>query len=133
MPTLAQQRRAALEHGRRWICVAIDCATKSILALRLSENPSADASRAARKVLTRSTASLRGQIVAMLPAYEWLRKIHYESGLEYRFLCLMLIRQDVFDLREHARPDKPNPFDTPVSHHEPRAVPHNNLPSIYAF
>ncbi|PRY74512.1 hypothetical protein CLV80_11730 [Yoonia maritima] len=60
------------------------------------------ASRAARKVLTRSTASLRGLMVAMLPAYEWPREIHYESALEYRFLCLMLIRPDVFDLREQA-------------------------------
>lgn len=60
------------------------------------------ASRASRKVLTRSTASLRGLMVAMLPAFEWPREIQFESALEYQFICLMLIRPDVFDLREQA-------------------------------
>ncbi|PRY74511.1 putative transposase [Yoonia maritima] len=54
---LAPERRVALEQGRRWICVAIDCATKSILALRISENPSADeAIRTLRDVYTDKTA-----------------------------------------------------------------------------
>lgn len=54
---LSPERRAALEQGRRWICVAIDCATKSILALRISENPSADeAIRTLRDIYTDKTA-----------------------------------------------------------------------------
>lgn len=55
-------------------------------------------SRATRKVVTRSRASLRGSLIAMLPAFRWPRELHFESELEYRFLCLMLIRDDIFDI-----------------------------------
>lgn len=55
-------------------------------------------SRASRKVVTRSRASLRGFLIAMLPAFRWPRELHFESELEYRFLCLMLIRDDIFDI-----------------------------------
>jgi len=38
---LSPERRKALERGRRWLYVAIDCATKVIVAMRLAKTPSA--------------------------------------------------------------------------------------------
>lgn len=55
-------------------------------------------SRATRKVITRSRASLRGALVARLPAWQWARELHFESALEYRFLVLTLVRSDVHDI-----------------------------------
>lgn len=57
-------------------------------------------SRASRDVVRRSKASLRGSMIAKLPAFERPRVIQFESMLEYRFLCLMLVRPDVHDLQE---------------------------------
>jgi hypothetical protein len=57
-------------------------------------------SRATRDVVRRSKASLRGSMIAKLPAFERPRVIQFESMLEYRFLCLMLVRPDVLDIQE---------------------------------
>lgn len=57
-------------------------------------------SRASRDVVRRSKASLRGSMIAKLPAFERPRVIQFESMLEYRFLCLMLLRPDVHDILE---------------------------------
>jgi hypothetical protein len=57
-------------------------------------------SRASRDVVRRSKASLRGSVMAMLPAFERPRMIQYESLLELLFLCLMLLRPDVHDILE---------------------------------
>lgn len=57
-------------------------------------------SRASRDVVRRSKASLRGSMIAKLPAFERPRIIQFESMLEYRFLCLMLVRADVHDILE---------------------------------
>lgn len=59
-----------------------------------------DPSRASRNVVRRSKASLRGSIVAKLPAFDHPRIIQFESMLEYRFLCMMLVRSDVHDIVE---------------------------------
>ncbi|WP_417607299.1 TnsA endonuclease N-terminal domain-containing protein [Primorskyibacter flagellatus] len=60
----------------------------------------AEPSRATRKVVRRSKASLRGSMIAKLPAFPRPRVIHFESMLEYRFLCLMLVQPDVYDIQE---------------------------------
>ncbi|NHF74751.1 hypothetical protein [Paracoccus xiamenensis] len=39
-------------------------------------------------------------MVASLPGFERPRIIHFESALEYAFLCLMLVRPDVHNIRE---------------------------------
>lgn len=57
-------------------------------------------SRASRDVVRRSKASLRGSMIAKLPAFDRPRVIQFESMLEYRFLCLMLVRTDVHDILE---------------------------------
>ena len=57
-------------------------------------------SRASRDVVRRSKASLRGSMIAKLPAFDRPRIIQFESMLEYRFLCLMLVRADVHDILE---------------------------------
>lgn len=63
-----------------------------------------DPSRACRNVIRRSKASLRGSLVAMLPAFERARIIHFESMLEFRFLCLALTNKDIWDIREQPSP-----------------------------
>lgn len=57
-------------------------------------------SRASRDVVRRSKASLRGSMIAKIPAFERPRVIQFESMLEYRFLCLTLLRPDVHDILE---------------------------------
>lgn len=57
-------------------------------------------SRASRDVVRRSRASLRGSMIAKLPAFERPRIIQFESMLEYRFLCLILVRSDIHDILE---------------------------------
>lgn len=57
-------------------------------------------SRATRTISQRGKASLRGALVAKLPAFDHPRVIQFESALEYRFLCLMLVRDDVQDVWE---------------------------------
>ncbi|MFB2533464.1 restriction endonuclease [Paracoccus sp. p3-h83] len=52
-------------------------------------------SRATRTISRRSRASLRGSLVARLPGFEQPRIIQFESALEYAFLCLTLVRDDV--------------------------------------
>lgn len=59
-----------------------------------------DPSRASRNVVRRSKASLRGSMIAKLPAFDRPRTIQFESILEYRFLCMMLVRPDVYDIME---------------------------------
>lgn len=59
-----------------------------------------DQSRASRKVVSPSRASLRGSMIAKLPAFAHPRVIQFESMLEYRFLCMMLVRPDVHDILE---------------------------------
>lgn len=55
-------------------------------------------SRATRKIPRRSKASLRGSMVAKLPGFERPRVLWFESAHEYRFLCQMLVREDVFSI-----------------------------------
>lgn len=57
-------------------------------------------SRATRVISRRSKASMRGAIVAKLPGFERARIIQFESALEYAFLCLMLVRTDIHDIRD---------------------------------
>lgn len=57
-------------------------------------------SHATRVPARRSKGSLRGSMVAMLPGFQRPRLIHFESALEYAFLCLMLVREDVHHIRE---------------------------------
>ncbi|ETX12001.1 hypothetical protein OCH239_18700 [Roseivivax halodurans JCM 10272] len=57
-------------------------------------------SHATRVPARRSKGSLRGSMVAMLPGFGRPRIIHFESALEYAFLCLMLVREDVHYIRE---------------------------------
>lgn len=57
-------------------------------------------SHATRVPARRSKGSLRGSMVAQLPGFERPRIIHFESALEYAFLCLMLVRDDVRHIRE---------------------------------
>lgn len=55
---------------------------------------------ASRDVVRRSRASLRGSMIAQLPAFERPRVIQFESMLEYRFLCLTLLRPDIHGILE---------------------------------
>lgn len=57
-----------------------------------------DPSRATRRISRRSKASLRGFMIAMLPGFKRPRVLQFESNLEYLFLCLMLVRNDVFSI-----------------------------------
>lgn len=57
-------------------------------------------SHATRVPARRAKGSLRGSMVALLPGFERPRIIHFESALEYAFLCLMLVRDDVHHIRE---------------------------------
>jgi hypothetical protein len=57
-------------------------------------------SRATRIPARRSKGSLRGFIIAKLPGFDRPRTIYYESALEYAFLCLMLVRDDVYHIQE---------------------------------
>ncbi|WP_339108763.1 hypothetical protein [Thioclava sp. GXIMD4216] len=53
-----------------------------------------------RPIPWRSKRSLRGSMVALLPGFARPRIIKFESNLEYLFLCLMLVRDDVFCIQE---------------------------------
>ena len=55
-------------------------------------------SRATRQLSWRSKASLRGTLVAQLPADDHPRGIVFESKLEQRFLYITLARNDVHDV-----------------------------------
>lgn len=55
-------------------------------------------SRATRPIPLRSKGSLRGALVAQLPADRHPRNIVFESKLEERFLFLTLARRDVHDI-----------------------------------
>ncbi|MFB9223378.1 hypothetical protein [Paracoccus cavernae] len=61
---------------------------------------SPDPSRASRDVIRRSRASLRGSMIAKVPAFPYPRVIQFESMLEYRFLCMTLVRPDIHDILE---------------------------------
>ncbi|MDO5703720.1 MAG: hypothetical protein Q4G49_01405 [Paracoccus sp. (in: a-proteobacteria)] len=52
-------------------------------------------SHATRTISRRSRASLRGSLVAALPGFPGPRILHFESALEYAFLCLILVRDDI--------------------------------------
>lgn len=52
-------------------------------------------SHATRPITRRSRASLRGEMVAMLPGFARPRILQFESALEYAFLCLTLVRDDI--------------------------------------
>ena len=52
-------------------------------------------SHATRKISRRSRASLRGAMVAKLPGFPRPRILQFESALEYAFLCLTLVRDDI--------------------------------------
>lgn len=54
-----------------------------------------DASHATRSISRRSKASLRGSLVANPPGFARPRIIQFESALEYAFLCLTLVRDDI--------------------------------------
>jgi len=56
------------------------------------------ASRSTRHISPRSRASLRGTLVAQLPADRHPRKIVFESKLEQRVLHLLLAREDIHDI-----------------------------------
>lgn len=55
-------------------------------------------SHATRTISRRSKASLRGSLIASLPGFERPRIIQFESTLEYAFLCLMLVRADIYHI-----------------------------------
>ncbi|WP_411957244.1 Tn7 transposase TnsA N-terminal domain-containing protein [Paracoccus homiensis] len=57
-------------------------------------------SHATRFPARRAKESLRGSMVALLPGFERPRIIYFESALEYAFLCLMLVRDDVHHIRD---------------------------------
>lgn len=59
-----------------------------------------DPSHATRMIPARSRASLRWFLVAKLPGFDRPRVLQFESGLEYAFLCLMLVRNDVYSIWE---------------------------------
>lgn len=63
------------------------------MAVRIHCDP--EGSRSTRRIARRSKASLRGNMVAMLPGFERPRILQFESALEYAFLCLMLVRDDI--------------------------------------
>ena len=52
-------------------------------------------SHATRTISRRSRASLRGAMVAKLPGFNTPRILQLESALEYAFLCLTLVRDDI--------------------------------------
>lgn len=52
-------------------------------------------SHATRTLSRRSRASLRGAMVAKLPGFNTPRILQFESSLEYAFLCLTLVRDDI--------------------------------------
>lgn len=57
---LPPERQAQFEKGRRWLYIAVDCATKCILTMRLAETPnSADAIRALRDIFVEKTPIAR--------------------------------------------------------------------------
>lgn len=57
---LPPERQAQFEKGRRWLYIAIDCATKCVLTMRLAETPnSADAIRALRDIFIDKTPIAR--------------------------------------------------------------------------
>ncbi|WP_374801725.1 hypothetical protein [Paracoccus zhouxuedongae] len=57
---LPPERRAQFEKGRRWLYVAIDCATRCILSMRLAETPNSDdAIRALRDIFVDKTPLAR--------------------------------------------------------------------------
>lgn len=56
------------------------------------------ASRSTRHISPRSQASLRGTLVAQLPADRHPRRIVFESKLEQRVLHLLLARPDIHDI-----------------------------------
>lgn len=63
------------------------------MAKRIHRDP--ESSRATRRLSRRSTASLRGSMVAKLPGFDRPRILQFESALEYAFLCLMLVCNDI--------------------------------------
>ncbi len=68
----------------------------TVQALKTYEPPAP--SKATRRIARRSRASLRGELVAQLPADNRPRRIVFESKLEHRFLLLTLARRDVHDI-----------------------------------
>lgn len=57
---LPPERQRRYEQGRRWLYVAIDCATKCVLSMRLAETPNADdAIRTLRDIFIDKTAIAR--------------------------------------------------------------------------
>lgn len=57
---LPRERQERFESGRRWLYVAIDCATRCILSMRLAETPNAgDAVRALREIFIDKTPMAR--------------------------------------------------------------------------
>lgn len=46
----------------------------------------------------RSRASLRGSVVGDLPGFNRPRILQFESALEYAFLCLTLVRDDILQI-----------------------------------
>ena len=57
---LPPERQAQFEKGRRWLYIAVDCATKCILTMHLAETPnSADAIRALRDIFIDKTPIAR--------------------------------------------------------------------------
>lgn len=57
---LTEERQASFERGRRWLYVAIDCATRCILSIRLAATPNADdAVRALRDIFVEKTPIAR--------------------------------------------------------------------------
>ncbi|WP_282093564.1 hypothetical protein [Epibacterium ulvae] len=66
------------------------------MAVRIHRDP--EGSRATRRIARRSKASLRGSMVAKLPGFDRPRILQFESALEYAFLCLMLVRNDIYHI-----------------------------------
>ena len=58
------------------------------------------ASRASRKIATKSRFSVRGFVVAVFPEEPDGRRVSFESGLERDFVLLMLARRDVASIVE---------------------------------
>ncbi|MCE8420806.1 DDE-type integrase/transposase/recombinase [Rhodovulum sulfidophilum] len=53
---LPQERQKNFEMGRRWLYIAIDCATKCVVSMRLADNPNSDdAIRALRQIFEDKT------------------------------------------------------------------------------
>ncbi|SDG43114.1 Integrase core domain-containing protein [Celeribacter baekdonensis] len=53
---LPRERQKKFESGRRWLYIAIDCATKCVLSMRLADNPNSDdAIRALRQIFEDKT------------------------------------------------------------------------------